>query len=512
MQASKAFDYQALYGDIHNHCNISYAHGSLDDAIKNAALRLDFASITGHASWPDMDEHDPRIQHIVQFHQRGFAKLHKNWDNYLERISKAETAHQIVLFPGYEIHSNEHGDYTIVGLKPSTKMILEDSPQELRQRIFKENLEEEYLIFPHHIGYRQGARGVNWNSFENPLTPLVEIASAHGFAEEDLSDRPFLHSMGPQQHQGSMRYGLGLGHQFGVIANTDHHSAHPGSYGHGVTGIWAHSDRREGIWEALHAKRTWAMTGDLMQLKFVVGNQLQGSICPDLGEPGKIEVQSTSPIDYIELLTPEQRQCWHMPMISERKMAEEFEGTEEAIVWIELGWGERGKAVNWDVSLELERATILEVIPRFRGFEVVSPLDKRTTEVPIQHANWEQLNESSVDFHCGTWGNTTNSTSSTQGLALRITKKSSAKLRVRMNQESLNLPIQALTKGSISGNLGPIDSPAYRIGLSLPSQYSREVAFQLDSKCFEKCEYQWAYARVRLKNGHWGISSPVFIN
>lgn len=76
--------------------------------------------------------------------------------------------------------------------------------------------------------------------------------------------------MGPQQHQGSMRYGLGLGHQFGVIANTDHHSAHPGSYGHGVTGIWASSDRREYVWEALNAKRTWAMTGDLMQLKFAV--------------------------------------------------------------------------------------------------------------------------------------------------------------------------------------------------------------------------------------------------
>ena len=81
MQKIDNFAYQALYGDIHNHCNISYAHGSLDDAIKNASLRLDFVSITGHASWPDMDEHDPRIQHIVQFHQRGFAKLHRNWDS-----------------------------------------------------------------------------------------------------------------------------------------------------------------------------------------------------------------------------------------------------------------------------------------------------------------------------------------------------------------------------------------------------------------------------------------------
>ena len=95
MQKINNFAYQALYGDIHNHCNISYAHGSLGDAIKNAALRLDFASITGHASWPDMDEHDPRIQHIVQFHQRGFAKLHRNWDSYLERICKAESEHTI---------------------------------------------------------------------------------------------------------------------------------------------------------------------------------------------------------------------------------------------------------------------------------------------------------------------------------------------------------------------------------------------------------------------------------
>ena len=132
----------------------------------------------------------------------------------------------------------------------------------------------------------------------------------------------------------------------------------------------------------------------------------------------------------------------------------------------------------------------MEIIPCFRGFEVVSPLNRRTTEVPIQHASWNQLSEGSVHFHCSTWGNTTNATSSTQGLALRITYKTTAKLRVQMNQASINLPIHALTKGSISGNLGPIDSPAYQSGLSLPSQYSRKVAFQLDSKCFEKCKYQ----------------------
>ena len=48
-------------GDLHNHCDISYGHGSLEDAYANAALQLDFASVTGHASWHDMPRDDPRL-------------------------------------------------------------------------------------------------------------------------------------------------------------------------------------------------------------------------------------------------------------------------------------------------------------------------------------------------------------------------------------------------------------------------------------------------------------------
>ena len=42
------------YGDIHNHCGISYGHRNLETALENARLQLDFVSITGHALWPDM--------------------------------------------------------------------------------------------------------------------------------------------------------------------------------------------------------------------------------------------------------------------------------------------------------------------------------------------------------------------------------------------------------------------------------------------------------------------------
>ena len=40
---------QVFYGDLHPHCGISYGHGSLEDALRNAKEQLDFCSVTGHA-------------------------------------------------------------------------------------------------------------------------------------------------------------------------------------------------------------------------------------------------------------------------------------------------------------------------------------------------------------------------------------------------------------------------------------------------------------------------------
>ena len=44
------------WGDLHNHCGITYGFGSLANAIKRAKSQLDFAAFTGHAMWPDMYE------------------------------------------------------------------------------------------------------------------------------------------------------------------------------------------------------------------------------------------------------------------------------------------------------------------------------------------------------------------------------------------------------------------------------------------------------------------------
>lgn len=77
-----------------------------------------------------------------------------------------------------------------------------------------------------------------------------------------------------------MQYGPQCGHVFGVVGNTDHHSAHPGSYGHGATGLWAGSLTRQAIWEALEARRTYAITGDRIRLQFALNDACMGAVIP----------------------------------------------------------------------------------------------------------------------------------------------------------------------------------------------------------------------------------------
>lgn len=502
-------NYESVFGDIHNHCNISYGHGNLDHALENAALRLDFVSITGHADWPDMDADNPEIAHIVDFHVKGFARLKKVWDEYLGRIREFETQKNLVAYPGYEIHSNEHGDYTIVGREHRFPMTLAESPDRLRslfQNLYGPDKSAgsgdtpPVLMFPHHIGYRQGARGVNWDSFNEAYTPLVEIYSMHGLADDDFSDKPSLHSMGPWQSYGTMENGLRLGKHFGVIGNTDHHSGHPGSYGHGMTGAWAESRSRSSIWNALYTRRTWAMTGDLVRLWFSLEQvPMGGIVSAGSGLSGLIDVDATSAIDYVELLVKSRRRelWWAAPDKS---------AFDEALFQLELGWGERHKATEWDVDIQVKNGSILEEIPQFRGLEVVSPLDSGAHEESKDRSCITHRDTGRIHFQTTSLGNATNTTPSTQGMALRISEPDRSRISTMINGRRESWSMRKLLQGSLSGNLGAIDSPAFRLSAISPDRYRRKIPCELDL-----IPGDWIHVRVRLKNGHWAISSPIWV-
>ena len=77
---------QIYWGDLHNHCGITYGYGSQANALARAADHLDFCAITGHAMWPDIVERNEETAFIIDFHQEGFKKLRDHWDEVRGRL------------------------------------------------------------------------------------------------------------------------------------------------------------------------------------------------------------------------------------------------------------------------------------------------------------------------------------------------------------------------------------------------------------------------------------------
>lgn len=94
-------------GDIHNHCDISYGHGSIEDAYRNARLQLDFASVTGHASWHDMPAAPANVRN---YHTRGFARLHEQWEAVQDLTEGVHEDGVFASLLSFEWHSMAYGD------------------------------------------------------------------------------------------------------------------------------------------------------------------------------------------------------------------------------------------------------------------------------------------------------------------------------------------------------------------------------------------------------------------
>ena len=104
---------KVFWGDVHNHCNVTYGHGDLSDALAAAEQQLDFVSVTPHALWPDIPgENDPRLNWVIGYHTEAFRRLRAGgYDKYLAAVRAANRPGEFLTFPSYECHSMEHGDH-----------------------------------------------------------------------------------------------------------------------------------------------------------------------------------------------------------------------------------------------------------------------------------------------------------------------------------------------------------------------------------------------------------------
>ena len=176
------------WGDLHNHCGITYGFGSLEHAIERAKSQLDFCAFTGHAMWPDMYEKRPETEFVVNFHEVGFKKLNDHWPEIREKVKKAGQE-GLVTFQGYELHSSQYGDHHLLSPEDDLPLVYGRSPEDLIKACGK-----DAIVIPHHIGYPAGYRGINWDAFDSSISPVVEVYSKHGCGMCEEADYPYYHN------------------------------------------------------------------------------------------------------------------------------------------------------------------------------------------------------------------------------------------------------------------------------------------------------------------------------
>ena len=157
--------------------------------------------------------------------------------------------------------------------------------------------------------------------------------------------------------------------------------------------------------------------------------------------------------------------------------------------------------------LAVEGGELLDVEPRFRGYETVAPQAKE--EATYAFSQWQREGEQGLTFHTRTWGNPTTTTSNTQGVSLSVLGTAATKLVGTVNGEQIEASLADLVQGSQSGYLGGFLTPAYRFRRAVPRADSTGRFALTHNGTGEQRD--WYYVRVRQKNGQWAWSSPIWV-
>lgn len=488
------------WGDLHNHCGMTYGFGSLENAIKRAKSQLDFCCITGHAMWPDMYEEKPETAFVVNFHKEGFQKLKDHWEEDRKLIADANSE-SFVTFQGYEMHSSEYGDHHVVTM--DDQMPLKDcqSPDELVK------LCKDAIVVPHHIGYTPGYRGINWDKYININSPVIEVYSKHGCAMDEEADYPYYHNMGPRDTRNLVMEGLRRGYKFGFIGSTDHHAGFPGSYGDGMAAVLAEEKTRESIMKAIKARRTYAVTGDRILCDFRINDACMGAEIT----AGKRHITGRFETEYglDKIVLYKNGKPIH---VINGESYQKINESGHYKIRVEFGWG-NSELYHWDGSIETEEGTIVGYRTYFRGRNVLAPSADETYDGDTINdicTESSQLTDRKVVFSCDTVGNKSTLHPSTSAVLVEVEGNLNTKVTFRINHKTYTATVGELLEYGYTAHMEYYHSQAFKIHRALPeSRYQFELDVT-DETAEQACDFY--HVEVAQKNRQWAYVSPIFVN
>ncbi|MYF94547.1 MAG: DUF3604 domain-containing protein, partial [Holophagales bacterium] len=245
---------RVLWADLQNHSGLSDGSATPDDLLRYAreVAALDAAAVTDHDHWGmRFMDGEPSI-----------------WRRTLDAADARNEPGRFVALAGYEWTNWVEGHRHVVFFEPTAEAVAGlllsaideryDEPLELWA-----GLEDvRALTFAHHSAGAPIA--TDWSSPPPAeVEPATEIVSVHGSSE--AADSPGMVVRNALAGN-FVRDALDRGYRLGFVGSSDGHDGHPG-LGHlaspsgGVAAILSDEVTREGIYEALLARRTYATNG-----------------------------------------------------------------------------------------------------------------------------------------------------------------------------------------------------------------------------------------------------------
>ena len=126
----------------------------------------------------------------------------------------------------------------------------------------------------------------------------------------------------------------------------------------------------------INERKTFALTGDKIIPNIYLNKKVIGSdVKIKKSNLLDINVEGRFPIEYIDIIKNtnlfKRFNCNDQKNIKNKKNI--------SIINIDFGWGERNKEFLWKGEILFKNFDIITIENKFRGPEIVSPLDKKST-------------------------------------------------------------------------------------------------------------------------------------
>ena len=271
------------WGDLHGHSGLSDGTGTPEDYYRYARdiAALDVAALTDHDHW-------------------GMEPLSESpelWERVRAQTQAFHEAGRFVTLLGYEWTSWLHGHRHVLYFTDEGQVLSSVDPAfESPLQLWDALRGQPALTVAHHTA--GGPIATNWEIPPDPeLEPVTEVSSVHGSSEAPDSPRVIY-----QPVDGHFaRDALDRGYRLGFVGSGDGHDGHPGlshlaSPSGGLVAILADELTREGVLEALRARRVYATNGPRIVLHVTLDGAAMGSsVEGGDSQPRVLEVTAVAP-------------------------------------------------------------------------------------------------------------------------------------------------------------------------------------------------------------------------